>query len=127
MATLTGLEPVASSVTGWRDTLLHHRAVFKKRRDEHFQLYISLLFYNYIISDKSKIVKKILISKLEEKVRIELTSTALQAAAFPKGPLHLNGAVHSIRTCKPLIRANGFQDRSLNTRTHCIFGTPNRI
>ena len=28
MATPTGLEPVASSVTGWRDTLLHQGAKF---------------------------------------------------------------------------------------------------
>ena len=27
MATRTGLEPVASTVTGWRDTLLHQRAI----------------------------------------------------------------------------------------------------
>ena len=28
VATPTGLEPVASSVTGWRDTLLHQGAIF---------------------------------------------------------------------------------------------------
>lgn len=38
-----------------------------------------------------------------------------------KGSRNPAGAVHRIRTCKPL-RTNGFQDRFLTTRTYGVYG-----